>query len=324
MMKPRGPLGLPLFLALCGVLFSGWNAWDSASVPCLSAGCALYQSFSVGGFSLWWVGVGAFSVLGLLALFGQAGPGRLVAGLGLVLDAGLLVIMALTLPCLACLVVALLLAATYAAFRHEVLAPARGMPIKPSRSWLLLAWGLLFVLNIGFLARDAVRPWSIEGPADGTATVHVYFSPSCAACRQLVEGAPASGEIAWYPVAEEARDLAVVSALMREKDLKPFREAFTLALAAPDLPLTAYMKPTMLRLQFRLWRNKAHALLAGSNTLPFVEFHGAPSVLLRRAPTAAPRGASPAAGQSGRQDSALPVDLGLSGSCTGRPGQDCP
>ena len=75
--RSHSPLYLPLLIAVCGILFSVWNALDAASVPCVSAGCTLYQNFSINGYSLWWGGVGIFSLLGLLAApcSGAGGPG---------------------------------------------------------------------------------------------------------------------------------------------------------------------------------------------------------------------------------------------------------
>ena len=99
--RSHGPLYLPLLIAVCGVLFSIWNAQDSASVPCISAGCTLYQSFTINGFSLWWGGVSIFTLLGLLALTGHAALGRWLSGLAVLLDCVLLGIMVLTLPCMA-------------------------------------------------------------------------------------------------------------------------------------------------------------------------------------------------------------------------------
>ena len=108
--RSHSPLYLPLLIAVCGILFSVWNALDAASVPCVSAGCTLYQNFSINGYSLWWGGVGIFSLLGLLALTGRAVLGRWLAGLAVLLDCVLLGIMILTLPCVAFMVAALLLA----------------------------------------------------------------------------------------------------------------------------------------------------------------------------------------------------------------------
>ena len=111
--RSKSPLYVPLLLAICGILFSVWNAQDAGSVPCISSGCTLYQTFSVNGFSLWWGGVVIFTLLGLLALTGHGVLGRLLSGLAVLLDCVLLGIMILTLPCLACMAVALLLALSY-------------------------------------------------------------------------------------------------------------------------------------------------------------------------------------------------------------------
>ena len=91
--RSHSPLYLPLLIAVCGILFSVWNALDAASVPCVSAGCTLYQNFSINGYSLWWGGVGIFSLLGLLAITGHAALGRWLAGLAVLLDCVLLGIM---------------------------------------------------------------------------------------------------------------------------------------------------------------------------------------------------------------------------------------
>lgn len=83
----------------------------------MTTGCTLYQNFSFGGFSLWWVGTGAFLLLGLLALGGYGGIGRTLAGIALFTDCFLLLVMILTLPCFACMLEAALLAGCYGAFR---------------------------------------------------------------------------------------------------------------------------------------------------------------------------------------------------------------
>ena len=328
-LKTRGPLFLPLLVALCGVVFAGWNAWDGSSVPCFSAGCSLYQSFTVGGVSLWWLGVGGFSLLALLALFGQAELGRFCAGVGLLLDCVLLLIMVFTLPCFACLVIAALLALTFLGFRNAALrrdGPGEWHAPKPGRSWLLVAWSVLFALNIGLGVRETVRPWAVLKPAGGAA-VHMYISPSCEACRRLVENVQAAdaAHTAWYPVAENARDLAVVKALdeaLTRNATLTFKDAFAIALETPELPFMDHFSLPALLLQFRLWRNQAHVLLAGSGRMPFVEFHGAPAMLLRQEPRPEPsRSLRPSS--ASQMDATLPVDLGLAGSCGQSAEQPC-
>ena len=123
--RSRGPLPVPFLLALAGMAFAFWNAWGAPEDLCFSAGCKLYGTFAVNGVSLWWGGAAAFALLAGLALAGRAALGRLVAGLGLALDCVLLGVMIMTLPCLACMAAALLLALCYAAFRHAACAPDR-------------------------------------------------------------------------------------------------------------------------------------------------------------------------------------------------------
>lgn len=168
-----------LLIAVCGVLFSIWNAQDAASVPCISAGCTLYQSFTVNGFSLWWGGVGIFTLLGLLALTGHAGPGRWLSGLAVLLDCVLLGIMVLTLPCMACMAAALLLALSYAAFRSAASSAEtrRVRRVSP----LLALWGLLFILNIGGLVRSEIQPWAVQSPPPRTNPWRASSSPPRAA-----------------------------------------------------------------------------------------------------------------------------------------------
>ena len=173
--RSHSPLYLPLLIAVCGIPFSAWHALDAASVPCVSAGCTLYQNFSINGYSLWWGGVGIFSLLGLLALTGRAVLGRWLA-------------MILTLPCVACMVAALLLALSYITFRAATLADTHRSALHHA-SPLLVLWGALFLLTLGGLARSEVGPWAIQAPEmEDETTARVFFSPSCSACRQLVMG----------------------------------------------------------------------------------------------------------------------------------------
>ena len=341
--RSHGPLYLPLLIAVCGVLFSIWNAQDAASVPCISAGCTLYQSFTINGFSLWWGGVGIFTLLGLLALTGHAAPGRWISGLAVLLDCVLLGIMVLTLPCLACMAAALLLALSYGTFRAASFTETR--PSLRRISPLLVLWGLLFLLNVGGLARSAIQPWAIQSPAaEDEATVRVFFSPSCSACRQLVMGTPEADarNIIWCPVSEEENDLAVILNLnQRIGTGVPLNRAFLPSLETPPLTAWDILRPEVLLTQFRLWCNEARVIAAGDGRLPLVEFMGLPSALIKaKSPASAPaRPTAPAApsapaeplvgGQSllpgqSPQDHALPFDMGVSGSCGGPNAVPCP
>lgn len=343
--RSRSPLPVPLLLALVGLAFSVWNAWDAASVPCLSAGCTLYQTFTVNGFSLWWVGAAAFGLFALLAVTGQAGAGRLVAGAGVALDCVLLCVMALTLPCFACMVAALLLALCYWAFRHAAGAPKRiGQGSRRGFSFLLLIWSLCFVMLLGVALHSSMSPWAVRGPAeDEASSVHIFFSPSCSACRQLVNGMPAAeaARVSWYPVAEDERDLPVLLALRRR--LAVGDESMSAALAAsrdaPALSFLDFFSPETLLMRFRLWRNQTRVIESGDGQLPFVEFRGLPLALIRPreaggasragAPSRAiPSGPSAPLNPPGQTeslpDATLPIDLGDAGSCGGPDATPCP
>lgn len=321
----RTVLVVPFVLALLGCLFAGWNALDAASVPCVTVGCTVYQSFSVGGYSLWWGGVAAFTVLMVVALMGQASLGYFLAGMGLGLDCVLLIIMAVTAPCLACLLIALLLALCFRAFREEALRDWRSSRNSTTTSWLLLVWSALFIMNIGLVGRTAFQPWAIAEPQQESARIHVYFSPSCSACRQLLQGISKedAASIAWYPVSEDPRDLAIISAMAQQLGVsdKPIGAVFDEASNAPALGPLELLQPKLLMLQFKLWRNQAHVLVSADGHMPFVEFRGLPMGLMKNGNKPA-RPSSP----SSTGSSTLPLDLSLGGVCTGgsTPGTDCP
>jgi hypothetical protein len=213
------------------------------------------------------------------------------------------------------------IAAAFLALRRED-EPKR----RTRRSPLLLLWGTLFLFALGGVLRDSAEPWS-PLPQDGAASVHVYFSPSCRACQTLVELAPRMRDARWFPVAEDSRDIWLIRAMAKRiAEGLPLNEAIAAAhkdipgLAdAPDLmALPEYrfglLKPDMLLLQLRLWKNRAHVLSAGSDRLPFVEFRGLPAFFRseERIPALHEHGA-------GRPELAevTGIDLGVAGFCGG-------
>ncbi len=333
--RSRGPLPVPFLLALAGMAFAFWNAWGAPEDLCFSAGCKLYGTFAVNGVSLWWGGAAAFALLAGLALAGRAALGRLVAGLGLALDCVLLGVMIMTLPCLACMAAALLLALCYAAFRHAACAPRRGMgqgAPRRSVSVLLAVWIGCFVMLAGVTAHSFMSPWAMRSPTGGLeedtgggAAAHVFFSPSCSACRRLVTEMPTAEaeRVAWYPVAEDEQDLAVILALKRRLAMgdESVGEALTASLEAPPLSFWDALSPETSLMRFRLWRNQARVIEAGRGRLPFVAFEGLPEALVRpQAETTrrVPRGPASAYGRPGQEeDAALPIDFGDAGSCGG-------
>lgn len=323
-------LAWPFFLALAGVLFSLWNVLGDPSTLCVSDGCSLFSTYAVAGISLWWAGVAGFGLLLILAIPGLRMSGLVCAGLGLGLDCLLLVVMLFAAPCFSCLIIGLLLALTYSAWRSAVHEAERRR--NASVSPLLAVWLLLFIVNAGCLIRDSLDPWALAEPADASeAAVRVYFSPSCAACVSLLRAydEAGSGPGAWYPVAENERDVLIIADIKRRmaeqgaEGTAGLAAALNAALNASGaaspaagparIPVSTQLRPDTLLLQFRLWRNAARVLRAGSGRLPFVEFHGAPDVLLHSPSKAgtAPHAAAPQA----RTD-ALPF-LSVSNFCDG-------
>ena len=70
MKRTREILVGALGVSLLATVFCVWSALGNDVNICVTAGCALYQDFSLGGFSLWWVGVAVFALLAALALLG--------------------------------------------------------------------------------------------------------------------------------------------------------------------------------------------------------------------------------------------------------------
>lgn len=345
LIRPPRFLALPFLLSLAGLLFCCWNLWGAPEVLCVTEGCRLFQDFSAGGISLWTIGAAAFTALLLAALLGFASAGYWAATCGLALDCVLLVVMIAAAPCFNCLIIGLLLALVFLAFRsarrerrEEGRISERWRP-RRSASPLFAVWALLFLLDAGVVAHGLMEPWPLfAGNAGGAA--RIYFSPSCEACRALVAAsAGEAADIAWYPVAERSGDLDVIADIARRTaEGESLPAALDAALESARLSsLTSAASvlslPQRAVLQIRLWRNRAHVLEAGSERLPFVEFAGAPSVLLRGAPshmpadipsgdssgTSAPGGAATAPrGREGENVSRVDDSLfGVSGFCAG-------
>lgn len=288
MKNSHGVLSGTLCLALVAVVYCVWTAFGNDVNVCVTEGCSLYQDANLGGVSLWWIGAVAFAVLALLALVGAARVGRVIAGLALTGDILLLLLMAATAPCISCLGAALFFAGVYACFRRADLDPqGKGVPAR--RSLLVLCWLVLFLINAGASARLAASVWSISDPS-GAPTVRVFYSPSCAACAQAIEALSGNVGVAFYPVAETPEDVYMVAA-MREavESGRNMKEALELAKKAENPGGFAALSPDMLWLRLRLLRNKAHVYLSGSQTVPFIEYHGLPAMLAARPERAAGR-----------------------------------
>lgn len=337
MKNSQGVMSGTLCLSLVAVVYCVWTAFGNDVNVCITEGCGLYQDTTVGGVSLWWIGAVAFAVLALLALVGAVRVGRILAGLALIGDILLLLLMAATAPCISCLGAAIFFAGVYACFRHTDIAQ-QGKGATGRRSPLVLCWLVLFLINAGASARQAASLWSISNPS-GAPSVRVFYSPSCAACRQAIEALSGKVEAAFYPVAETPEDVFRIAAMREAVERgSSMTEALEVALKAENPGDLAVLSPDMLWLRLRILRNKAHVYLSGSQAVPFIEFHGLPSMLAQK-PQRAPEPASsrpsaaslplepvtggitPRNGAPGREAAAgqegLSLDDPIAGSCGG-------
>ncbi len=310
--------------SLAGLLFCLWVFFTGGRALCLTDGCTLFQDFRLAGISLWQAGIALFSALLALALLRLCRAAHVLAALALAADAVLLCVMLFTAPCVNCLIVGTLIAVTFLAFR------AASMPVRRERSSLAVLWFVLLVVDLGGVARDLADPWT-PLPAQEASSVEVYFSPSCPACRTLLSRADELENAAWYPVPEDTRDiwiiagmterlergLPLVQAVSEARQSVPEGEAFE-GDASFRLGL---LRPGMLLLQFRLWRNHAHVLAAGSDRLPFVEFRGLPAFLAEPGPVPAQESHAGASASD-----AILTDipgLGVAGFCDGESETPC-
>lgn len=325
-----------LCLALLAAAFCAWSALGNEVNLCVTAGCSLYQDSSVAGISLWWLGAGVFAALCFLALLGATHWGRMLAALALTIDILLLLVMALTAPCLSCLVIAVFFALIYTSFRQA--AATRSRANKPGRSVLVMVWAVLFIVNLGAVAKLQANIWAINDNGQ-EATVRMFFSPSCSSCREGVAILSGHVDVAFYPLAENDADVYRVAHMMRRLDQgSSMAEALAASQDAKAPSGLAAWSPDMIWLRFRMLRNKSHVFMAGSQTVPFFEYRGLPSMLVKQAQAASQRGAARAgssaagasaqgAGMSGGgsganfphtgASDALPLEPQIAGQCGG-------
>ena len=271
---------LPAGICLAGLLFCLWVLNTGGKELCLTSGCTLFQDLRLAGISLWHAGSVLFGLLLLFCLVRLTRVARALALAAVLADTILLGIMLFTAPCVNCLIVGTLIAlACLSLCRSED---------RSARPRLLAVWLVFLILDLGNALHGLAEPWS---PTDeGQSSIQIYFSPSCSACQTLTAQAPHLENARWFPVPEDSRDIWVIHEMLRRMESgTPLAQAAEQARqAVPEGPAFEQMqeyrigllRPEMLLLQFRLWRNQAHVLAAGSNRLPFVEFLGLPSALV--------------------------------------------
>ncbi len=330
MTRNHAVLAGPFSIALFGIIFCVWSAFGNDVNFCVTTGCTLYQDFTIAGISLWWFGTASFTILAGCSLLGQAGAGKKLAALFLFGDICLLLLMAVTAPCVSCLVAALLFALCYFLFRRsDFFARSQKQPAVPGRSMLLLVWTLLFFINIGQVARSQLDVWPILDES-GDAHMRMFFSPSCKYCIEGINVLSGNVNTAFYPVAENDADI------FRLAKIKEFLDqGMSLAEAmgqSEDVEAGSFLsslRPEFLLLRLRLLINKAHIFGAGSSGVPFFEICGLPpsvqAKVEERGRKPAFRATDPNGRYSGSQnppDERLPMELGDFGQCGGA--EPCP
>lgn len=221
----------PGYLATCvvGIAFCLCNAFG-INLLCLGGGCQVYAGYTLFGFNFYYYGTAAFTVL-LLGGWTRR-RGYLAAGLGIILvtDLGFLIWQAFFWSCLGCLTVAALFG----------LAVWIARPMVPAPSWrilrgVLLVWFCFWALALVNLGRnELIRPWALQGdPKQG---ITVFFSPTCSACRQVVQSLlelTPPGTIAFVPVAKNQQDRDRLARWRAESPLNPSLLSLFESTAAP-------------------------------------------------------------------------------------------
>ena len=299
---------LAFLLSLLGAGFTSWSAWGNAIDLCFTAGCTIYQDATIADISMWWIGTGGFGLLALLAIVGRPGLAIFVAAVALFLDCLLLLLLAVTSPCVACLIAGIFFALVYAAFRNSAVDAKHPSP----RSWLLLCWSFLLVANLISVVRSEMGTWAIKEVADPN--MKFYFSPTCPACQEGIRAFSGRTDVSFYAVSKSEQDTLLIAGMKQAvRRGASMAEALKSALEAPAPAGIGFHTPDMLLLRFALLRNKSYALNAGGGVLPLVEHFGLPQGIVFKVPLAEPRGTSPPRAP----DAALPTENEAPAQCGG-------
>ncbi len=260
-MKYRFRLLLP-GIALAGFLFCIMSALGITDNLCVTQGCEVYRGYTVAGVSLYWLGAAVFLLLAMISLWpGSYGVLAILTGLVLVGNFVFLIMQFLLWPCTSCLIVAALLGS---------FAWCLSVQVKSGLRMLCMVWLLLFSANLLLLARDSIAPWPVLGKTN--AEIQIFFSPSCPACREVVENFLDRPDIepyvAFYPVAKDDGDRQRINLLVRNlRQGMPPKQAFS----------THWQTFTRLDqlgnnwfLALNLWRNQIHLAKKSAVQVPLI------------------------------------------------------
>jgi hypothetical protein len=266
-----------ILVSLVGSAFCILAALGLTEALCVTEGCSVFRGSKLLGIDLYWLGATYFLTLTALLSF-QRPRGQLSWSLkaallaGLVIDSALLGVQAVTAPCVNCLVVASLLGVTAVLLlrRQSLLAKVAAI------------WAVLFVAALTGVFRDQLSPVPAYGSAD--AAITVFFSPSCPACRLVVQDLAQhpglQDDLALYAVAKDDGDLIGIhrfhDEMFRSGDLSKALEAcFSPADEAGSQPSWSQA----LAIRAASLRNKSFLARSGVSSVPFVST-SAPGLLL--------------------------------------------
>ncbi|MCW7755360.1 hypothetical protein OOT00_15355 [Desulfobotulus sp. H1] len=258
-----------LFSVLCaglGLTFCLLSLWEVSDIFCLNSGCDVYKGYSLFGVPMYALGAMAFLVLGVLSLSPSSQVLlRMVTGVFLCANMFFLLWQIFFWPCTSCLVVAAILGVfAFHVFRRSFWV----------WRFLWLAWLFFFFAASLGAVRDGFSPWPIL--EDGNGDVKVFFSPSCPACKELVDGwiqSDKGGNVAFYPIAKNGWDIDRIAWLQKNLDDGMDREnAFVLFWDEPFPEKTRWLPPFFLMM--KLWKNNLVMARIGESRVPFVLSRG--------------------------------------------------
>lgn len=247
-------------LLLAGLGLCLGSALGLTGALCLTEGCKLYQGYSFLGFSLHLWGAAAFgtTLLLLLCPLGRLSAYHRFLHLCLWAEIVLLAYQVLFLPCSECLLVGLIWG----------LLALLEMPDRLA----FKIWTAVFLVALVLLGKDLLHPWPVYGQT--SASVKVYFSPSCPGCQKEIEKLLAGGEadlnqVAFMPVALKSGDYERVEAFQNVLGLtlnvgQAFQACWTETVHAP------VGWGQWLTVRLGLLRNRMVLARMGVNKIPLV------------------------------------------------------
>ena len=214
-------INIPAFgFSIVGLTFSLLSAFRMTDALCVTQGCSVYEGFSVFGLSLYWFGAAAFLILLSLTVIWRGEYLTAAAALFLMFDMVFLVIQILLWSCVQCLFVA----ALFGVIMFSAMIRKKSIWIQRT----LGLWFLLFFVNGVGVVKEIMVPWPVYGK--DTAPVHLYFSPTCPSCQEMIDTILARPEglsqIALYPISKNQEDTQRIILLVNMlKSGTPIKEA---------------------------------------------------------------------------------------------------